>query len=239
MLAKQAKRQGAFFVKFRVPERTKMSRLEHPIAQINRCHREDYSRINQMAPALLRSTISAMVVCCSVVACLPASAVTLSYEYSGTGSVSFQSDAILNIGGTCSSPCVFSTLLTISGTGPAASPTSGWATQAFATITDNLGDNLILGVNAGNVGTNHPINGGVFFPSILPSTLDVSTSSLASFLGGPGTIDYSISINLPDGAYVTPIPAALPLFATGLGALGLLGWRRKRKVLESQLLIAA
>jgi hypothetical protein len=26
----------------------------------------------------------------------------------------------------------------------------------------------------------------------------------------------------------TPIPAALPLFATGLGVLGLLGWRRKR-----------
>jgi hypothetical protein len=28
----------------------------------------------------------------------------------------------------------------------------------------------------------------------------------------------------------TPLPAALPLFATGLGALGLLGWRRKKKV---------
>lgn len=28
----------------------------------------------------------------------------------------------------------------------------------------------------------------------------------------------------------TPLPAALPLFAGGLGALGLLGWRRKRKV---------
>jgi hypothetical protein len=28
----------------------------------------------------------------------------------------------------------------------------------------------------------------------------------------------------------TPIPAALPLFATGIGGLGLLGWRRKRKV---------
>ena len=26
----------------------------------------------------------------------------------------------------------------------------------------------------------------------------------------------------------TPLPAALPLFATGLGALGLLGWRRKK-----------
>jgi hypothetical protein len=27
----------------------------------------------------------------------------------------------------------------------------------------------------------------------------------------------------------TPLPAALPLFATGLGALGLLSWLRKRK----------
>jgi len=27
----------------------------------------------------------------------------------------------------------------------------------------------------------------------------------------------------------TPLPAALPLFATGIGALGLIGWRRKRK----------
>ena len=27
----------------------------------------------------------------------------------------------------------------------------------------------------------------------------------------------------------TPLPAAFPLFATGLGAIGLLGWRRKRK----------
>jgi hypothetical protein len=27
----------------------------------------------------------------------------------------------------------------------------------------------------------------------------------------------------------TPLPAALPLFATGLGGLALLGWRRKRK----------
>ncbi len=30
----------------------------------------------------------------------------------------------------------------------------------------------------------------------------------------------------------TPLPAAFPLFATGLGALGLLGWRRKRKLAQ-------
>jgi hypothetical protein len=28
----------------------------------------------------------------------------------------------------------------------------------------------------------------------------------------------------------TPLPSALPLFASGLGALGLLGWRRKKKL---------
>lgn len=28
----------------------------------------------------------------------------------------------------------------------------------------------------------------------------------------------------------TPLPATLPLFATGLGALGLMAWRRKHKV---------
>ena len=31
------------------------------------------------------------------------------------------------------------------------------------------------------------------------------------------------------GVATTPLPAALPLFTTGLGALGLLGWRRMRK----------
>lgn len=31
------------------------------------------------------------------------------------------------------------------------------------------------------------------------------------------------------GIGTTPLPAALPLFASGLGGLGLLGWRRKKK----------
>ena len=38
------------------------------------------------------------------------------------------------------------------------------------------------------------------------------------------TIDYAVFT-----VANTPLPAALPLFASGLGALGLLGWRRKRK----------
>jgi hypothetical protein len=55
-------------------------------------------------------------------------------------------------------------------------------------------------------------------------TIDAVTpgASLA-FLSGH---DYSSS---SEAISATPLPAALPLFATGLGALGLLGWRRKRK----------
>ena len=61
----------------------------------------------------------------------------------------------------------------------------------------------------------------------------------------PGTDYLQLTIDLPDGLQAaafqtdnalvflapdaTPLPAALPLFATGLGALSLLGWRRKRK----------
>lgn len=31
----------------------------------------------------------------------------------------------------------------------------------------------------------------------------------------------------------TPLPAALPLFASGLGGLGFFGWRRKRKAVSA------
>jgi len=187
-----------------------------------------------MVPAFVRVAFCGMAV---LTACAggptSASAVTLSYDYSGAGYVIFQSDTILNIGGTCSSPCVISALMTISGNGPAWDPSvpSGWATSASATVTDNLGDIISLGVNTGNYtsGTKHQIFGAVFFPSVLPSSLDISTSSFASMLGGPGTVDYSINIGLPDGAYVTPLPAALPLFGAGLGTLGLLRWFRRRK----------
>jgi hypothetical protein len=85
-----------------------------------------------------------------------------------------------------------------------------------------------------------------------PNNFDVSGGAITgvSFQGDLGT--YHLSIVLQTGlnnailfnnavgsgeggpvtyeaAAETPLPAALPLFVTGLGALGLLGWRRKRK----------
>ena len=53
--------------------------------------------------------------------------------------------------------------------------------------------------------------------------------------GQPGTFLTTETLTDTPGVWVataipeTPLPAALPLFASGLGALGLLGWRRKKK----------
>jgi hypothetical protein len=51
----------------------------------------------------------------------------------------------------------------------------------------------------------------------------------------PGLAESSFGADSPPNinnttiSLATPLPAALPLFATGIGGLGLLGWRRKRK----------
>jgi hypothetical protein len=46
----------------------------------------------------------------------------------------------------------------------------------------------------------------------------------------PGFGDVSVTYNYDAlSPSATPLPAAFPLFATGLGLMGLLGWRRKRK----------
>jgi hypothetical protein len=45
-------------------------------------------------------------------------------------------------------------------------------------------------------------------------------------VGGTTTPTFNAAFSLE--GVITPLPAALPLFATGLGVLGLLGWRRKR-----------
>jgi len=45
--------------------------------------------------------------------------------------------------------------------------------------------------------------------------------------GGPAVLQ--VDLPFQSVQTTTPLPAALPLFASGLGALGLFGWRRKRK----------
>jgi hypothetical protein len=89
------------------------------------------------------------------------------------------------------------------------------------------------------------------FGTVLPSSnlMETGNSAFASYdlttdigpITGPGFFDlapFATSsgtfglLSLGDTTFTattTPVPAALPLFATGIGGLGLLGWRRKRK----------
>jgi hypothetical protein len=78
--------------------------------------------------------------------------------------------------------------------------------------------NIPLGLT--NNSTN--ANGGV-----LSNTSPFSPGN--SFPGGD--IDVQVVYAYTPTPVTTPLPAALPLFATGIGGLGLLGWRRKRKAL--------
>jgi hypothetical protein len=65
------------------------------------------------------------------------------------------------------------------------------------------------------------------------TTLEVvSQLSIAGLLGSDGQpLSFGNLIISTDGsiAAATPIPATLPLLATGLAAFGLLGWHRRRK----------
>jgi hypothetical protein len=73
-------------------------------------------------------------------------------------------------------------------------------------------------------------------PAFVTAEGSVANAEAALFAGIiAGEAYLNIHTNLYLGGEIrgflaaTPIPAALPLFATGLGAFGLLGWRRKRK----------
>jgi hypothetical protein len=97
----------------------------------------------------------------------------------------------------------------------------------FTVANGNTGDNLAVTVGSNGLEQ--------IYSNPNPWTLESFT-----FTGtGSDTLVVS-AINHPEYWWVdnfsvdpvvtaTPLPGALPLFANGLGALGLLGWRRKRK----------
>jgi hypothetical protein len=108
-------------------------------------------------------------------------------------------------------------------------------------ITENAADTSGTWSFSGTTGDLFPaevlISGGSnWFFTLTGGATSGTWSTCPSGLGGslclenpPGNAVQTLShIAFFDGAE-TPVPAALPLFATGLGAMGLLGWRRKRK----------
>jgi hypothetical protein len=79
----------------------------------------------------------------------------------------------------------------------------------------------------GTVTDTFTFNGLLFQTFVLPNTFMDLTSVVFTGLGTAPNPEMVLDNIVVTAA--TPLPAALPLFATGLGGLGLLGWRRKRK----------
>jgi hypothetical protein len=84
--------------------------------------------------------------------------------------------------------------------------------------------------------TGKPTIGGqpTFSFNILAGSEDVrwlSTEICALFCAGA----ISPQVSFTSSPIATPLPAALPLFAAGLGIFGLLGWHRKRKAITEVL----
>jgi len=71
------------------------------------------------------------------------------------------------------------------------------------------------------------------FLQTIPTTIG-SSYTLAFTYDGIGVFPNGFFADASNGTLSTvPLPAALPLFATGLVGLGLLGWRRKKKAIAA------
>lgn len=126
--------------------------------------------------------------------------------------------------------------------------TIGSNTYSAATVGSSIVESFSLSSNPGLV--------PLLFKSITGGTLAVNggtisgggTTSIAFFLANGNQTAYAffddsgagpdkdyddmvvrIDVVVPPPVTPVPLPAALPLFASGLGAIGVLAWRRKRK----------
>jgi hypothetical protein len=105
-------------------------------------------------------------------------------------------------------------------------------TQSFGTILTAFNTNGVAPFTFGtyyNLATLSAPQGPVAVTGTELRTADRITFANGSYIGtglGLGLSNQSNSISVET---TTPLPAALPLFASGLAGLGLLGWRRKRK----------
>ena len=139
------------------------------------------------------------------------------------------------------SPLIIGSFITATITGTSNADTSGTISAAFTFSDPSSGSTTDSGTITGtfassnlkqiNVTWTDPIS--IVFADGTKLQIDLSNaqSNCTGNCGSGDAFNIGGTFTLLNGPTLiaTPLPAALPLFATGLGALGLLGWRRKRK----------
>lgn len=154
------------------------------------------------------------------------------------------SDSVFQIGGGTSSLLI--NINALGGRDPAFCPSCNSSyTDNFTVKLFNQTGTLLESVNETNYlyfsmfGSSHGIGAGplsVAVPMGATSLEVVSQLSVAGLLGSDGQPLSFGNLNIYTNGSIsaaTPLPSTLPLLATGLAALGLFGWRRKRKVFSS------
>jgi hypothetical protein len=175
-----------------------------------------------------RKFVAALITSAAIACCSPANAVTVNYT------MTFTPTAGAPTGGTG--------LLVINETLPLNTFTENFAGDivSFVATVDGLTFNFVPANFTADIGMNQQFFSltGSSSPAVLGPGGLMETLVLG---GGPGPFStYNITNpggpNLQDGHFfisagviATPLPAALPLFAGGLGVMGLLVSRRKRK----------
>jgi hypothetical protein len=76
---------------------------------------------------------------------------------------------------------------------------------------------------------NPDLQGWIRNENLDPDWLRIGTD----IVGGSPAPTFNFAFSLSGDAVAIPLPGTLPLFAGGLAALGMLGWRRKRKLVAA------
>ena len=194
-----------------------------------------------------RNAFFAAVACATLGAVNPASAVTISTEFNFVpfGTLTANTISILTATTiTSGAPDRVTSILTdntglVSGTtivaltDPTPLTVGSTFTKTFTTALGTFVENLTVtsrtfGLTAVGIDATGTITETVVTSGSLLTPSPVFYSAAYTQNGGPGA-QINASFNNSTVPPSVPLPAALPLFATGLGAMGLLGWRRKRK----------